>query len=264
MAIEGITTSWPYMSLIRSPPDGANFVNTLSPEIIELHCNWIVPFCKNLALHPEKVLDPNTPQIELNLDGQPFIDKTIIPALRTLAPELPNLNLMISAMFHGAAQGWKIFTSEYADDPLNPACIASLLPEQLALLGRICMTNDSNEGGLGSISTRKLDASGEAKRFQEEYLRLQKEWAELARKKVEDTARKKADELQWLSTIGIVVDQASIQKMTVAQLKDQFKQHKGIYKIMIKRAPQVHPWDLSKIYKKYVEILARLVNTVHH
>ncbi|KAE9399069.1 hypothetical protein BT96DRAFT_939730 [Gymnopus androsaceus JB14] len=214
------------MSLIHSPPNGTNFVNALSPEMIELHHNRIVPFCKNLALHPEKVLDPNTPQIELILDGQPFIDKTIIPALQTLAPELLNLNLMISAMFH----------------------------EQLALLGQILMTNDSNEGGLGSLCgyikytpssnahtfsslvrskcnnleafisklcqqddqsyvmhlAWELDASGEAKWFQEEYLRLQKEQAELARKKVKDTARKKADELQRLNTIGIVVDQVGI------------------------------------------------------
>ncbi|KAE9393831.1 hypothetical protein BT96DRAFT_943640 [Gymnopus androsaceus JB14] len=269
MVIEGITTSWPYMSLIRSPPDDANFVNALSPEMIELHCNRIVPFCENLALHPEKVLNPNTPQIELTLDGQPFIDKTIIPALQTLAPELPNLNLMISAMFRGAAQGWKIFTSEYADDSLNPACIASLSPEQLALLGQIPMTNDSNEGGLGSLHgyikytsssnthtfsslvrskcnnleafipklcqqddqsyvmhlAQELDASGEAKQFQEEYLRLQKEWAELARKKVEDTARKKADELQRLNTIGIVEPQHIITHLTT------YKRSAGTYGI---------------------------------
>ncbi|KAE9388142.1 hypothetical protein BT96DRAFT_947827 [Gymnopus androsaceus JB14] len=272
MAIEGITTSWPYMSLIRSPPDGTNFVNTLSPEMIELHRNQIVPFCENLALHPEKILDPNTPQIELTLDGQPFIDETIIPALRTLAPELPNLNLMISAMFRCAAQGGLGSLCGYIKyTPSSDAHTFSSLARSKrnnleAFISKLCQQDDQ----LYIMHlARELDASGEAKRFQEEYLRLQKERAELARKKVEDTARKKADELQQLNTIGIVVDQASIRKMmhkgirhdpelanvTQSSLKNKqawldaiLAAVKRIYKIMIEQAPQVHPWDLLKRY----------------
>ncbi|KAE9382581.1 hypothetical protein BT96DRAFT_952080 [Gymnopus androsaceus JB14] len=112
MALEGVNVSWPYMGLIHSPPKGQKFVNTLSPKMVKLHCNKIIPFCENFALHPEKILDPATPLTKLTLDGEPLIDETIIPTLCLLAPDLPNLNLMIFAMFQDTANGWKLFTTE--------------------------------------------------------------------------------------------------------------------------------------------------------
>ncbi|KAE9391044.1 hypothetical protein BT96DRAFT_1062335 [Gymnopus androsaceus JB14] len=272
MALEGVTVSWPYMGLIRSPPEGQKFVNALSPEMVKLHRNKIIPFCENFALHPEKVLDPSTPLNELTLDGEPLIDETIIPTLCMLAPQLPNLNLMISAMFRGTANGWRLFTTEYTNDPDDSRCIASLSPELLALLGQIPMTNDSNEGILGSLRkyikfnpssdahtfssltrskrnnleafisklcqpddqsyvmhlARELDESGEVRRFRDQYLKLQKERAELSRKRVEDIARKRADELKRLNDIGVITDCALIKGMKLPQLKDQFRQHKHV------------------------------------
>ncbi|KAE9389051.1 hypothetical protein BT96DRAFT_1071670 [Gymnopus androsaceus JB14] len=254
MALEGVTVSWPYMGLICSPPKGQKFVNALSPEMVKLYCNKIIPFCENFALHPKKVLDPSTPLNELTLDGEPLIDETIILTLCMLAPQLPNLNLMISAMFRGTANGWRLFTTEYSNDPDDSRCIASLLPELLALLGQIPMTNDSNEGILGSLCKYiEFNPSSNARTFSsltrskrnnleafilklcqpddqsyDQHLKLQKERAELSRKRVEDIARKRADELKRLNDIGVITDCALIKGMKLPQLKDQFRQHKHV------------------------------------
>ncbi|KAE9397608.1 hypothetical protein BT96DRAFT_1035611 [Gymnopus androsaceus JB14] len=272
MALEGLCLSWPYMGMIRSPHEN-NFVDALSPEMIELH-RRILPFTENIALHPEILLDPQTPRDQLTIDGEPFLDQTIIPTLRALSNDLPYLNLMISAIFRGSAYGWSRFTPEYKDDPNDPQCIASLTPAERERLGPIPMTNDSNEGGLGSLKNfldsspssdafvfsaharvqrnnteafaakhcddddqlfvmrlaRVEDASGEMKRFRDEYSRLQKERAEAALLKEAENKRKKYAETQRLNTIGIVTDHDEILGMTIAQLKDQFRNHKNIQK----------------------------------
>ena len=112
MALEGLCVPWPYMAEIRTAPDGEKFVDALSPEMITLH-RKLPSFCENLALHPEIIFDPKTPQDQLTLNGEPFMDNTIIPTLKLLSDNLPNLNLMISAVFRGSAYGWTLFTPEY-------------------------------------------------------------------------------------------------------------------------------------------------------
>ncbi|KAE9383499.1 hypothetical protein BT96DRAFT_1009099 [Gymnopus androsaceus JB14] len=254
MALEGLCCSWPYMAEVRTPPEGEQFVNALSPEMVALH-RRIPAFCENLALHPEKIFHPNTPQSELTLDGKPFIDKTIIPALKLLSDDLPNLNLMISAMFRGATRGWSIFTPEYRDDPSDPTTILSLSPEMLTRLGEIPMTNDANEGPLGSTRVyirfnpsksfisklctfddqlhvmrlaRAEDASGKARKFREEYLRLQKERADSARIKQANLIQKKSNEAECLNALGAETDCTKILNMTIKELTDQFKVYKSV------------------------------------
>lgn len=208
----------------------------------------------------------------MTLDGKPFIDKTIIPALKLLSDDLPNLNLMISAMFRGATRGWSIFTPEYRDDPSDPTTISSLSPEMLTRLGEIPMTNDANEGPLGSTRVyirfnpssdaymfsaqaratrnntesfisklctfddqlhvmrlaRAEDASGKARKFREEYLRLQKERADSARIKQANLIQKKSNEAERLNALGAETDRTKILNMTIKELTDQFKVYKSV------------------------------------
>lgn len=105
----------------------------------------IAGFCEEIALNPQ-LLDVDTPK---TLDDCPYTDHMVVETVRQLCDDLLNLDLMISAMFAGATKGWRIFTAEF--DPDNPAGIFGLSPELRALLGKIPVTNDANEGNLGSL-----------------------------------------------------------------------------------------------------------------
>lgn len=143
MAVYGVSVSWPYLREIRSPAPGRKFVNAL--ETVELHQS-IPAFCEKVALNPQLILDVNKPT---TLDDKPYMDRMIVESVRQLQDELLDLELMVSSMFSGSAKGWKIFTFEF--DPENPTGIFGLAPPLRALLGQVPMTNDANEGNLGSL-----------------------------------------------------------------------------------------------------------------
>jgi hypothetical protein len=79
------------------------------------------------------------------LDGEPFHDRNVFLAAQALAPQLPDLTRMISAMFSGAGVTWIRFTPEFAiGGPID------LIPRTIPPKLYIPSTNDHNEGPLGS------------------------------------------------------------------------------------------------------------------
>ncbi|KAE9398116.1 hypothetical protein BT96DRAFT_995151 [Gymnopus androsaceus JB14] len=173
MALYGLVISWVYVKEIRgSDPSGnAKFVNALSPEMFALH-RKVAPFCENLSLHPELLLNPtllsdDADFTSITLDGRPLMDKSCFAAITQMKDELPHLASAISAKFKGASEGWTIFVSEY--DEKNPNGYSSLPPELLELLGMIPMTNDPNEGVLGSLRQfKQFIPSSNAHRFSDQ------------------------------------------------------------------------------------------------
>ncbi|KAL6301676.1 hypothetical protein BKA93DRAFT_719962, partial [Sparassis latifolia] len=198
-----------------------------------------------IALHPTLLLDSNAPLDEVTLDGKPFMDKMLLAAVCMLAPDLPGLTCMISAMFSGAAKGWVQFTTEFTvSGPFD-----SLTPAERALVF-IPSTNDANEGALGSWrvharsrpsstastfssqarsernnteefivkccneddqgyvmrTVRTADASGENAQFREELVENQRERAVQYCKKQEEDQRKKDREKERLRSIGLITD----------------------------------------------------------
>ncbi|KAJ7598464.1 hypothetical protein C8J56DRAFT_881094 [Mycena floridula] len=144
MALYGNLISWPFLRLARGT-DRSKPVNLL--DLTDLHCH-IAPFCQKIANNPSMVLDASTPISELTINGQDFIDPDLIVELRRrIQTDLPkdDLELMISAMFSGAAEGWIIFTAEFV-----PGGAFDRIPKEIRDNLFILATNDANEGGLGS------------------------------------------------------------------------------------------------------------------
>ncbi|GBE90031.1 hypothetical protein SCP_1800530 [Sparassis crispa] len=240
MALYGVSVLWPYLSQARG--DGSKIVNLL--DLTELH-RKLPTFCNHIALHPTLLLDSNAPLDEVTLNGKPFMDKMLLAAVCMLAPDLPGLTCMISAMFSGAAKGWVQFTTEFTvGGPFD-----SLTSAERALVF-IPSTNNANEGALGSWrvharsrpsstastfssqarsehnnteefivkccneddqgyvmrTVRTADASGENAQFREELMENQWEHAVQYRKKQEEDQRKKDREKERLRSIGLITD----------------------------------------------------------
>ena len=145
IALYRLAVSWPYLCIARGEgkKGSGKVINLLST--IDLHC-CMSTFCHHIATNPHILLDLNSDILTITLDGWGYQDAHLVEVLWLVAPELGNdLNKMVTAMFSGAANGWDIFTAEFAIGGL----IDSLTPAQLQLLF-IPATNDANEGGLGS------------------------------------------------------------------------------------------------------------------
>ena len=140
IALYGISVSWPY--LWEACRTGDEIINLL--DLTDFH-HQIHPFCEHIASNPGLLLDPNSPLHEVSLDGKPFMDPMLVAAVVNLSLDLPDLKLMITALFSGAAEGWIQFTSEFEVGGV----FDSLTPEQHASLF-IPSANDANEGALGS------------------------------------------------------------------------------------------------------------------
>ncbi|GBE89366.1 hypothetical protein SCP_1600270 [Sparassis crispa] len=272
MALYGVSVSWPYLSQARG--DGSKIVNLL--DLTELH-RKLPTFCNHIALHPTLLLDSNAPLDEVTLDGKPFMDKMLLAAVCMLAPDLPGLTCMISAMFSGAAKGWVQFTTEFTvGGPFD-----SLTPAERALVF-IPSTNDANEGALGSwrvharsrpSSTASTfssqarsernnteefivkccnedDQGGENAQFREELVENQRERAVQYRKKQEEDQRKKDREKERLRSIGLITDRDEIHRMTVAQLKDQIDIHRKLFndEILLNTTQKSLPNKIMKMY----------------
>jgi hypothetical protein len=100
LALYEVSVSWPYTALVHGKKDKP--VNLLS--LTGLH-RKLPLFCTHVTDHPEILLDPKTPLNQLTINGLPFRDHLILPTILSLACELPNLSVVVSAMFRGAAEG---------------------------------------------------------------------------------------------------------------------------------------------------------------
>ncbi|KAJ7094890.1 hypothetical protein C8R43DRAFT_907989 [Mycena crocata] len=264
MALYGASVSWSYMAMVRGTKE--NPVNLL--DLTDLH-RKLPEFCTHIAENPDILLDPATPLEELTIDARPFVNELLIPTIRQLLPELPNVNLLISAMFSGAAKGWVRFTPEFHIG----GTFDRLTPEQRAVLF-IPSTNDCSEGMLGSYrvhmryhpnsttqsftnqtraernnteafikkccddavekfvmrEVRKDGASGRRAKFRRAWAALQREKAESARKRREKAAGKKKNAEFRLLTTKLELNVAKIKTLSSKCLKEQLKVYKELIK----------------------------------
>ncbi|KAF9027636.1 hypothetical protein BDZ89DRAFT_889631, partial [Hymenopellis radicata] len=141
MAIYGLLVSWIYLRIVRESNSGVP-INLL--DTVELH-RRISYFCMKISLRPSIIFDLDYPETELTLDGQPVADRELLQTIRLQEKELPHLRGVISALFHGCAEGWIRFTPEFV-----PGGPIDLLSPRLRRLLHLPAVNDGNEGFLGS------------------------------------------------------------------------------------------------------------------
>ncbi|KAK7026961.1 hypothetical protein R3P38DRAFT_2527337, partial [Favolaschia claudopus] len=230
------------------------------PELCRsLAADPTVFFAKNAVYFPER----------FTLDGSDFQDRNIFLAAQVLAPDLPDLSRMISAMFNGSAVTWVRFTPEFQIG----GTIDSIPPEILAKL-YVPSTNDHNEGPLGSArvhiryhpnsnpasfsaleryrrnnteafadkyitvedllhvmrEVRKEDANGENAAFRKAVVEELESKARVHCEKVRVATEKKLEREANLRATGVERDRVKIKSMTVPQLKAQY----DVYKLIVK------------------------------
>lgn len=223
------------------------------------------------------------------------MDGMLIMTIQILASELPDLELMISAMFSGCMDGWFQFTKEFI--PGGP--IDQLTYEQ-RLRMFIPATNDASEGALGSWCVKaqfhpngmasgfsnkiRLErnntemfidklcgdddqqyvmrqvriegTSGANTKFREHLLKSQQVQALAMRKKQHDAEKKKREEIARLIAVSLIVDRAQINKMTVSQLNDQINIHrKFLNDKVLLKIPQK---DIKSKFFKLSAVLAAI------
>jgi hypothetical protein len=138
--------SAPYMQTVRKRDENGMLPNLLDSKIVDLN-RHVSDFCHSIADDPSLLLDPAAvhSSAHLTLDNEPLHDINILLAAQTLAPDLPDLPRMISAMFSGAADTWVRFTPEFAEGgPID------LIPAEICSKLYVSSTNDHNKGRLGS------------------------------------------------------------------------------------------------------------------
>ncbi|KAJ6478921.1 hypothetical protein C8R45DRAFT_1216323 [Mycena sanguinolenta] len=267
-ALYSMCVSWPYMQAFRKRDENGMLPNLL--DLVDLH-RKIPQFCESIAANPSLLLDRNSSasMAQLTLDGAAFHDVNVHLAALTLAPDLPDLPKMVTAMFSGAAETWIRFTPEFAvGGPID--CI----PRQIRPKLYLTSTNDHNEGGLGSFrvhiryhpnstagsfsaieryhrnnteafakkyltaeellyvmrEVRAEDASGAQAAFRKAVVQELERKAEEHRAKVREAAAKQEKRESDLRAVGIITDRAVINKMKVVDLKKQY----DVYKLIVK------------------------------
>ncbi|KAF9528451.1 hypothetical protein CPB83DRAFT_766593 [Crepidotus variabilis] len=267
ITLYGVAISWPYLRTVRGDGTDA-VRNILDDDLIELHrkipafCESIAENPNQLLQEPS-----STNFSMVTLDGRPWMDPSAVMAIRILASELPELKSAISAIFSAAAKGWRQFTQEFISggpfDLLTPEQRSELFIPATndvneGALGswRVSRRSNPNITAAGFSNktryernntdrfiaklcddadhcyvrqeVRRIGASGENTRLQENLLEAQRKRAEANRLKKSEAARKKREELERLSQVGLIMDHDIIMRMTVVQLKDQIKIHKQI------------------------------------
>ncbi|KAJ7210374.1 hypothetical protein GGX14DRAFT_625342 [Mycena pura] len=130
--------------------ESGGLINIL--DTVELHRS-LAPFCQKFADDPDALLNPATPDSDLTIDGQPFMNSLVVAKIRKRAAELPRLKDVIRAVFSGGVTGWGIFTEEFEEGgPIDK------LTEQDREDININSTNDSNEGLLGYTRKQKQNS----------------------------------------------------------------------------------------------------------
>jgi hypothetical protein len=264
LALYGVSVSWPYMATVRGTGDRPINLITLTP----LH-RKLPEFCTYIAANPNILLDSKTPLNKLTIDGRPFRNQFLIDCIKPLLPDLPNLPLMITAMFSGCETGWIQFTPEFRIG----GTFDLLTPWQLATLF-IPSTNDCSEGMFGTFGThiryhpnsnpesftnqtrvernnteafiRKVctkedekfvmrevrcdGASGRRAQFRRALAAFQREKAALGYLRREKKAAKKKLKAVRLAAIGLEFDLSKIATMSSVHLKDQLQVYKDVVK----------------------------------
>nr|GAT45235.1 predicted protein [Mycena chlorophos] len=159
IALYAVCISGPYMRYARGGgSENGGLINAL--DTVPMHRS-LVPFCKRLAANPQRLLDPATPDAELTIDGQPFMDPFVVKKVREQAADMPRFEEAITAIFTGGVRGWEIFTEEFEED--GP--IAQLTAAELAEMD-VDSTNCKNEGLLSYTRQQKIkNPSGTIKLF---------------------------------------------------------------------------------------------------
>jgi hypothetical protein len=264
--------SAPYMQTVRKRDENGMLPNLLDSRIVDLN-RHVSDFCRSIADDPSLLLDPAAvhSSAHLTLDNEPLHDINILLAAQTLAPDLPDLSRMISAMFSGAADTWVRFTPEFAEGgPID------LIPAEIRSKLYIPSTNDHNEGGLGSwrvhiryhpnstpqsfsameryrrndteafaakyITPEDLlhimrqirleEGNGERTAFRKAVVEELEKKAQVYRQKLKVAAKKKKARDAVLHDVGVERSRTVINKMTVCQLKEQY----NVYKFVVKDA----------------------------
>lgn len=264
LALYGVSVSWPYMAMVRGTKEHP--INLL--DLTDIH-RKLPEFCTYIAENPHILLDLTTPLDQLTINGRPFLNDLLLPTIRQLRPDLPNIFLIISNMFAGCTTGWIQFTPEFHVG----GTFDLLTPEQRAILF-IPSTNDCNEGMLGSYrvhmryhpnstaqsfsnqtrternnteafikkfcdaavekfvmrEVRKVGASGGRAKFRRAWAALQREKAENALARRRKTAlRKKKTELRLAAT-KLEFDVGKIQALSSPLLKEQLHVYRDVLK----------------------------------
>ncbi|KAJ7049315.1 hypothetical protein C8F01DRAFT_1093502 [Mycena amicta] len=262
-----VCVSWPYMRYARGGgSESGGLINLL--DTVEFHRS-LIPFCQRLADNPALLLDPDTADSTLTIDGQAFIDSLVIAKIRSRASELPDLERAITAMFRGAISGWDVFTEEFKVG----GSIDKLTAEERDGMF-IPSTNDANEGGLGFLrqqklknpagtvdffcaralyrrngtedfisahassremviyamrETRKQDASGSMKIFRQDRAQRLIKKAADNKQRRERHRQKVAERLALLLATPVIVDGLKLNRLTVKELTAQMRIHWRVF-----------------------------------
>ncbi|KAJ7054869.1 hypothetical protein C8F01DRAFT_1322340 [Mycena amicta] len=280
-----VCVSWPYMRYARGGgSEAGGLINLL--DTVDFH-RKIVPFCKRFTAQPELLLDTATPDSELTIDGQPFMDQLVVTKIRSRAAELPEFHRALTATFNGAIKGWEIFTEEFKVggefDKLTDAEKAEM---------QIDSTNDVNEGGLGFLrqqflknpagtidffraramyrrnntesmavyamrETRKQDSSGSQKQFRLEHANRLIQKATTNNGKRERRLQEEADRRARLLATPVITQIPKLNMLNVKQLTAQMQIHWRIFK-----DPILCAIPNKSILKKKADLLAAVKGAV--
>ncbi|KAJ8453589.1 hypothetical protein ONZ45_g19654 [Pleurotus djamor] len=265
LALYGVSVSWPYLRAVRGEP--GSLINLL--DLVDLH-RKIPLFCEQLAADPLSILSSDTDLTLRTLDGLAIMDEDLVCAASQLVSELPDLPLILSAMFRGAAHGWRRFTEEFVPGGV----FDSLTNEER---GRVFIpsTNDANEGALGSFrvfiryhphatvasfanqarvqrnntekfiikhctqedhqyvmrEVRRLEAQNKnTVTFQQKLINSQEERARNERQRRLRIQQKRQVEIDRLVQVGLIGDRNHILSLSVKQLGDQLQIYRKILK----------------------------------
>ena len=294
ITLYGICVSWPYLCVVRGQGTGS-VRNLLDQELVDLH-RRLPAFCDSIAANPELLLQESVADFsKVTLDGKPWSYSMAVMAIRVLASELPDLKNAISDIFSGCASGWRHFTEEFEPggsfDSLTPEqrsriFIPATNDANEGGLGswRVWLRYHPNSTAASFSNKARLErnnterfiekhcndddqrhvmrvvrtegASGENARFKKHLLEAQRKRVRDTRKKLEDAARKKREEIQRLTAVGLELDRTKIANMKVAQLRDQLKIHRLLL------SDEVLPHVLQKDIKKKAFLESALLAAV--
>jgi len=294
ITLYGLCVSWPYLQIVRGGGDSDEKVrNMLDPELIALH-RKIPAFCDSIAADPSLLLESEHANFsKVTLDGRPWSDSMAVMAIQILSVELPDLENTISDIFSGCADGWRHFTQEFvpggpfdsltaeqrtrifipATNDANEGSLGSWRVWRRAHPNSTA-TSFSNKTRLEWNNTehfiekhcneddqlyvmrrvRVHGASGKNAQFKKHLLEAQNRRVVSYCHKQQESARKKREEIDWLTSVGLILDRAVIEKMTVPQLKDQLKIHQQFLRDDV--LPKILQKDLKNCAIRLSAVLA--------
>ncbi|TRM64537.1 hypothetical protein BD626DRAFT_629463 [Schizophyllum amplum] len=283
MGVYMIVVSEPYMIAVRE--DGKDGTPSNLLLTVNLH-RRIASFCDEIADFPRNPFDEGVSLASRTLDGKPVRNRRFIAkCLQAFEWTGDEVLEVVSAMFRGAAKGWRRFTPEFAPD--GP--IDRLTPFQRSVL-YIPATNDHNEGALGTlrlflranpcsttatfnanermrrnntekfitkVSTPELDtwvmregrtisAKRETAKFKEDVAADYRERADAHERKVAKKLKDAQERLERLRAVGLVTDIALINAMALPALREQLEIHIDIIKDPILGDKKQFRWGMVK------------------